>query len=291
MKKTMFIMVSVLAVMFQVVAQDNNYVPFVREGVKWVCYYDNTSWYPLIDQWFSEGRNYFTLEIKGDTVIDGKHYKPIHKYSGDCINTENDTIPLFLREENKTVFAVLCKYYHELVLGYGDELMYGPSIYEQMWSGDEFILYEFGDNTVAYYDSIFYRHHDIYHLCTDSITVGDKLAKREVFHWLDDWFIIDGIGYDGYIDRLSGYTLAYMISQRFPQPTYRLSHVIEDGKIIYKSVNYNSGEFHGIEEAVADGTQRSADPNYYNLMGQPVGQEVPTAPGIYIHQGKKIAVR
>ena len=36
--------------------------------------------------------------------------------------------------------------------------------------------------------------------------------------------------------------------------------------------------------------QRAVDQNYYNLMGQPVGTDVPTTPGIYIHQGKKICV-
>ena len=36
---------------------------------------------------------------------------------------------------------------------------------------------------------------------------------------------------------------------------------------------------------------RPLDPNHYNLMGQPVGKDVPTTPGIYIHQGKKIVVR
>ena len=38
-------------------------------------------------------------------------------------------------------------------------------------------------------------------------------------------------------------------------------------------------------------THPAVDPNYYNLMGQPVGTEVPSTPGIYIHQGKKICVR
>ena len=42
---------------------------------------------------------------------------------------------------------------------------------------------------------------------------------------------------------------------------------------------------------VADVPQRQLDENYYNLMGQPVGKDVPTVPGIYIHQGKKILVR
>jgi hypothetical protein len=46
----------------------------------------------------------------------------------------------------------------------------------------------------------------------------------------------------------------------------------------------------GIDEVVADQSQRQQDDNYYNLMGQPVGKELPTTPGIYIHQGKKISV-
>ena len=37
--------------------------------------------------------------------------------------------------------------------------------------------------------------------------------------------------------------------------------------------------------------KRPLDPQYYNLMGQPMGKDVPTTPGIYIHQGKKIVVR
>ncbi len=41
---------------------------------------------------------------------------------------------------------------------------------------------------------------------------------------------------------------------------------------------------------VAD-QRRVVDENYYNLMGQPVGKEVPSTPGIYIHQGRKIVVR
>ncbi len=47
----------------------------------------------------------------------------------------------------------------------------------------------------------------------------------------------------------------------------------------------------GINEAVAGRTRPVMDDNYYNLMGQPVGKGVPTTPGIYIHQGRKIAVR
>jgi hypothetical protein len=72
------------------------------------------------------------------------------------------------------------------------------------------------------------------------------------------------------------------------QVTYILSHVIEDGEIIFRRYEQPQTV---INEVVADVPQRQLDGNYYNLMGQPVGKDVPTVPGIYIHQGKKILVR
>ena len=45
----------------------------------------------------------------------------------------------------------------------------------------------------------------------------------------------------------------------------------------------------GIDELTGM-TRHTIDNNYYNLMGQPVGKELPSTPGIYIHQGKKICV-
>ena len=70
-----------------------------------------------------------------------------------------------------------------------------------------------------------------------------------------------------------------------------LSHVVKDGQIIYKGLRYRDNVHVGINEVVTDVPQRQLDGNYYNLMGQPVGKDVPTVPGIYIHQGKKILVR
>jgi len=106
-------------------------------------------------------------------------------------------------------------------------------------------------------------------------------------------YIVQGIGFDSYDmgDLLTPFT-------RKPDPNadYQeycgLSHVVKDGKIIYKGMRYRHGAFTGIDEVeVADRTPRPVDPHYYNLMGQPVGTEVPTAPGIYIHNGNKIIVR
>ena len=69
-----------------------------------------------------------------------------------------------------------------------------------------------------------------------------------------------------------------------------LSHVIENDEIVYKSKWYNPN-YDGVDEVVVDKVSRSRDNNYYNLMGQPVDKDVPSTPGIYIHQGKKIVIK
>jgi hypothetical protein len=71
---------------------------------------------------------------------------------------------------------------------------------------------------------------------------------------------------------------------------FQLSHVIENGEIIYRGLYFNPDHWTGIDEVVTDQRPRQYDDNYYNLMGQPVGTELPTTPGIYIHHGKKIVV-
>ena len=67
--------------------------------------------------------------------------------------------------------------------------------------------------------------------------------------------------------------------------------MVKDGQIIYKGMRYKPDTHVGIDEVVSDQSRRPLDPYYYNLMGQRVGTELPSTPGIYIHQGKKIIVR
>lgn len=97
MKKILLFMLALLG-MTQMAAQEYEYVPFVREGVKWVYTYENYSDSVLgwtADPNLAYGKVYLTLELKGDTVINGKTYKAMHKYYGGAINTVNDTIPVY----------------------------------------------------------------------------------------------------------------------------------------------------------------------------------------------------
>ena len=240
--------------MTQLWAQESDYTPFVREGVKWVCYfnsyycsaYNNVQW----ARYYPRGKTYFTLELKGDTVIDGKTYKKMHKYSGDGINGQNDTVPVCLREENRIVYAIMPNpnLFYDIYVGYGIWFS-DPAInlVQAARSGEEFILYDFNDPD-AYYNTVYARittpsNNDAFtYAGCDEVPVGGKMARRYRFNYsLDyDLFFIEGVGFDGYIN---GYTLGYLYMNKdqaynINYDGFFLSHVEENDKIIYKGINY-----------------------------------------------------
>jgi len=246
MKKLLLFVILVFAGMTQAVAQEYEYVPFVREGVKWVYYYNNK--YPN-ESGLAQGLNYLTLELKGDTVINGKTYKAMHKYSGAAINMMNDTVAVYLREQDKVVYGIVPDgiTYRDCVIGYDDLytqedgwMVYDTeSIYERVRQGREFVLYDFND-TKNFYDSIFSDKAstgDYAHLYCDTVVLKDKPVLRHVIHHYNpSSFFIEGIGYDGF---QSGYTLLYLYPQLMNEPSFHLSHVIENGDTIYKGVMFD----------------------------------------------------
>ena len=283
MKKTLLISILALLGISQAVAQEYEYVPFVREGVKWVYSIYNSDLWSNPDPRFRVGINYRTLELKGDTVINGKSYKAMHKYSGSDIDTQNDTIPIYLREENKVVYGII-----------PDGKMYYDCPIKISWlideyNGQEFVLYDFNDQT-SFWDEILNIDFDdnFEYVSTDVSTLGSHKAKRYVNRFGgNDFYYIEGIG----VDALSnGFTLYPFMGWLINSPIYHLSHVIEEGEIIYKGLNYDPDNITGLDEVVAEPRVRQYDDNYYNLMGQPMGKTLPTTPGIYIHHGKKICV-
>ena len=283
MNKTILFTLLALLGMTQTIAQEYEYVPFVREGVKWVYYIKNTSdIYGWIDHDLPNGNFYLTLELKGDTVINGISFKAMHKYAGENINQQNDTIPLYLREEDKVVYGIIpdCKKYPDCPIGN----YYTVNEY----NGEEFVLYDF-KNPINYWSSFLIYEYPLYeYQNTDTIVIGNHLAKRYNGLWSGaDFHIIEGVGAD---TPINGYTLLFFMPTGPLIPFYHLSHVIENGEIVYKGILFDSDNHDGIDEVVAD-QNRMVDDNYYNLMGQPVGKQVPTTPGIYIHNGKKICVR
>ena len=231
MKKILLILTMAIIGFGQAVAQDG-YTPFVREGVQWVCYfYWDTNY-----MGFQPGQTFFTLELKGDTVINGKEYKMMHKYSGIGVNPDDDTVLACLREENRVVYAIIPEGMAStsFLVGYGEfgYSVVGNSLYDMARSGQEIILYEFNE-TESYYNYVFGRHHDeLDYLGVDKVEVGGQQVNRHTFSDNGrDFYFIEGIGYDGFYP---GYPLSYG-DEMFP---YHLSHVVQDGKIIYKGANY-----------------------------------------------------
>ena len=211
-------------------------------------------------------------------------YKALHKYSGEDIDSGDDVIPVYMREENKVVYGIIPNgnYYYDCPIGVEYE--------GDRYNGNEFVVYDFNDPigflSGLYWDidGIPYYEHNF----TDTISLGNHLVKRYNGTWLSNrLMLVEGIGPD---TQISGYTLfiSYPIGPGIPW--FFFSHLIENDEIVYKGLCYR-GVPDGIDEVVADKTRRPLDPNYYNLMGQPVGKDLPTTPGIYIHQGKKIVIR
>ena len=243
MKKNLILLLLSLLSMSQLSAQDYEYIPFVREGVRWVCFYDNTKG-SYADRFqpdynpFPELQNYFTLELKGDLTIGEHVYKALHKYSGPEIDEANDTIIIYLREEDKVVYGIRPGggyWYNEFPVGYGP-VSGGGGNYNAVINGNEFILYDFNDPATRY---VFSNCHPAFsYLGTDAVQVGDKMARRHRFHQEYDSYIIEGVGYDGYA--ANGYTLQYFCTSPYCNyfDGYSLSHVIENGEIIYKGINY-----------------------------------------------------
>ena len=286
MKKYFIISLLALLGFTQGFSQEYEYVPFVREGVKWVYFYDNPFNAEVLGM--ADSIQYYSFELKEDTVIDSKSYKPVQlsylTSTGEDIPQE--FVPAYLREEDKKVYAILPegRWYPQCPVGFGFVVSSNP---DYSVPADEFVLYDFNDPTSLYdeYEGFFPDY-----TYTDTIAIGpNHLCKCH--HYERDYgpqhemLIIEGYGYASG----GGMPLYY-----FPtlitgmQVFYHLSHVIEKGKIIYKSEKYNQSD--AIDELAAD-KARQADGNYYNLMGQPMGKQLPTTPGIYIHHGKKICVR
>ena len=130
MKKILVLSVLALLGMGLADAQVNDYVPFVREGVKWV-------YHSSVDDY------YHALELKGDTVIGGKTYKAMHKYRGAAVFVDEGQVPVYLREQDKVVYGIVPdgKTYDDCPIGIvGDSVML-----EKIAAGEEFVLYDFGD--------------------------------------------------------------------------------------------------------------------------------------------------
>ena len=309
MKKTLLIFALALLAVSQMAAQDG-YLSIDREGVKWVnekvtvhhgdttCYY---YYYKL------SGLDTDSLYISMTGIVS----KACYYYTGKSLNVDTDSLIAGLRDDNTGVVTFYRNHAYEKMKEEGrlsfrfDFFTDGGTtiIYSFLtpWAAE---MNHFTDCVDYYLDCQEWNHEDY---GTEVFLTRDNFYEVEPamiegvqcsrFAYVGEQgdtlaYVVEGIGFDS---RDMGDLLTPFTRKPDPSADYQewcgLSHVVKDGQIIYKGMRYRDGALDGIDEVVADKSPRSLDDNYYNLMGQPVGKNLPTLPGIYIHHGNKILVR
>ena len=304
MKNTILFTLLALLGLIQAVAQETERLPIVREGVQWVNEKvivnngDTTSYY-------------YKYEICGEDTswfnFEGKIFKACYNFTGETLNVETDSLIAGL--DNIVVDGIICG----ASCGRNNAYMYADQIFGlAMYTGgsmDRF-LYWFDNIFFSSYGDIIYY----YLFCQESnCPPEERVLTRENFTEVESvdiegfscrryayvkengdtmCYVVEGIGFDSWCmgDLLTPFTREPDHNAAH-QEFCGLSHVVKDGQIIYKGMRYRHGAFTGIDEVVTDQTSRPLDQNYYDLMGRAVDTDVPTTPGIYIHNGKKIVVR
>ena len=293
------IIITLFAIHFMAIAwsQETPAMQLVQEGVKWVNekiiinHGDTTSYY-------------YIYEIQGDDTeshwYSSGNAKLCHFYTGESIDYSNDSIISSL-EQNVVGGTVNCynNWAFDKVVQEGRNIM--PHI---SWTGldDGEVLYRFSHDYPEYIiTSHFYLINQVLPILTEEnftmiepIEIDGYICNRYAYVKENGdtmCYIVEGIGFDS---RNMGDLLTPFTREPDPNADYQeycgLSHVIKDGQIIYKGMRYTPDNITGLDEVVAEPRPRQYDDNYYNLMGQPVGTDIPTTPGIYIHHGKKIVV-
>ena len=306
MKKIALLILLVELVVIQMMAQYASYLPIAREGVTWVNekviinHGDTTSYY-----YKYEFRGMDTIE----TSMSHLPHKGCYYYTEDELDITRDSLIAGLRDESRKVFSYRNVAYDTIEGNYRHRLYFWLSMIPD---GGSRLLYPFFSPSYPLYYYLeqqdfwleiyardfgyepFIKEENIREL--DPIMIEGYECLRCAY--LDDegdtlCYVVEGIGFDSYDmgDLLTPFTPLKPDPDADYQEYCGLSHVIKDGHIIYKGMRYREGAYNAINEVVDDQPQRVMDDNYYNLMGQAVGKEVPSTPGIYIHQGRKIVVR
>ena len=289
----------------------SDYLPIVREGVKWVnekviINQDDTTKY------------YYIYEFSGEdnlTNMAGEINNACFYYRASELDADRDSLIAGLRDNGQVTFvrnnAYYALYWEDMINYVNNEgkeyrLMFPLAGYTD---GGTMIIYNFNNpkwNCVGYYLSIQHAFHDLYGyeevLTEENFTEVEPIEIEGIscsrYAYVKEngdtmCYVVEGIGFDS---RNMGDLLTPFTREPDPEADYQeycgLCHVVKDGQIIYKGMRYTPDNMTGIDEVVAEKPQaRQVDDNYYNLMGRPVGKDIPTTPGIYIHHGKKIVVR
>ena len=245
MKRTLLISLLALLGMTQAAAQESDYLPIVREGVKWVnekvivnhgdttCYYYNYE--------------FCGYDSSGLNNLVNEKYNACYYYLGEALNVETDSLIAGLSSKGKNTWCgrnqaywnanvdfrldLLVDIDAEAVLMYPFDMeLYGP---------DEYYIH---CQTLSCPPDRQYLTSENFHEVAPIQVEGETCRRWAYIGEQGDTmcFVVEGIGFDSRDmgDLLTPFT-------RRPDPTADhqewcgLSHVVKDGKIIYKGMRYN----------------------------------------------------
>ena len=207
-----------------------DYLPLVREGVKWVYTETyNNEWVNIED-----GRLY-SYEFRGDTIINGKTYKKCYWSTDQPTNKQyyvnwqswDTSQPVVgLREEGKRVYGVIIQpsFIHSV---YESEIWKPTSDIFEDWLVEEWLIYDFDTAT-----------NGLIHLRDVEIS-GHSCAVLGEKGWNDSSIelMVEGVGYvANYYDLL----LEDFLCDCGYNVEHNLHHMEDaDGNILYKGPSYN----------------------------------------------------
>ncbi len=244
MKKITFLLLGVL-MMTSVNAEENEYVPLVREGVKWVyLFYEQTHNIKKVYPSYL-----YSLEINGDSLvqINGKNYKKVYytlldrDFQPVC---EPELVSL-VREEDGVVYRRLLREYP-----YNAD---NQPICQPFWVNNmmEYAIYDF--NRDSYLPELPYYSDEFYSIANEyfrnnpyqtTVMVGD--GERDAYVMNDSFDIdisffleckvIEGIGADNRSGNLLAPQLDYYTAwNKLPG----LAAVFENGELVYQGALYD----------------------------------------------------
>lgn len=209
-----------------------DYLPLVREGVKWV--YSDTYTGAMGDPESSsfEVNRCYSIELKGDTIIDGKTYKKAFRTSevdlnkwlqSHAIATSEEYPIAYLRESRKIVWAVNNTNFPIEAIA---EMYLGDDFYGSYYSGQEYALYSFQEDEQME--------------IVGTVTICG--AARNVYNWDGNSDpIVESVGYDGMLGDLLTPFKRGMAGYGYSNN--RLHHVEDaDGNVIYKGSAYYAND-------------------------------------------------
>ena len=267
MKKTLLISLLALLGMTQAVAQNNPPMPLVQEGMKWVNekviinHGDTTSYY-------------YTYEIQGtDTEwhwYSGGNAKLCHYYTGNHIDFSNDSIISSLEEDPGLKIDCYNNWALDKVVQEGRNIR-PHMFYVGIEDGEAlyFFYHDFPESIIlgGYYtdyqvDTILNNENFI---MTEPIVIDGYNCNRYAYVKENGdtmCYVVEGIGFDS---RNMGDLLTPFTREPDPDADFQeycgLSHVIKDGKIIYKGMRYNPAVFEIPGDVNGDGEINIADAN------------------------------